>query len=135
MQVHHDREAFEERSTRVVLIGFESQQCACHWKQQNSIAFPFLLDPERKVYQAYEIGRSFLRSFSPRNLWSYVKAFFQGRGIHAVQSDPNQLGADFIVDREGILQVTYYRQDPTYRPGVKNLLREIERVERESSRT
>lgn len=133
MQVHHERKAFERRSTRVLLIGFESRRRARHWKQQAEIEFPFLLDPEQEVYKAYEIERSFLRSFSPKNLWSYVKAFFQGREIQAFRGDPNQLGADFIVDRNGILRMTYYSKDPTYRPDVKSLLREFERIERESS--
>ena len=128
MQVHQAKQEFIDRDTEVLVIGFEPEDRALGWLEQTGVSFPFLLDPDQKVYQAYELEKSLLRSWSPRNLWSYVVAFFQGREIHALSGDPNQLGGDFIIDQDQKIAMTYYSKDPTYRPAVDQLLEELDRI-------
>jgi peroxiredoxin len=128
VQLHQHKDEFENRQAQVVVIGFEKERRARGWRDQTGVTFPFLLDPERQVYQDYQIERSFWRSWSPRNLWSYVKAFFQGREIPNIGEDPNQMGADFIVDKGGILRMTYYSEDPTDRPSVERILSTLDEI-------
>lgn len=128
MQVHQQKQEFNHRKTAVLVIGFEPERRARGWLGQTGISFPFLLDTHQEVYQAYELERSLLRSWSPRNLWSYVVAFFKGREVHALSGDPNQLGGDFIVDQDRKLAMTYYSKDPTYRPAMDELLEALDRI-------
>jgi hypothetical protein len=65
-------------------------------------------------------------------LWSYTLALLSGRKLYPLGSDPNQLGGDFVIDRHGILRMTYYSKDPTYRPSQREifeLLREMQPAE------
>lgn len=125
MQLHQRKKEFEDCNTQVLIIGFENKRRSRGWLEQTGVTFPFLLDLQKKVYRAYEIERSLLRSFSPRNLWSYVKAVFQGKKITLFRGDPSQLGADFIVDKQGILRKAYYSKDPTYRPEISEILEQL----------
>ncbi len=122
VHVHQHKDEFEALDTQVLLIGFEKKRRARGWLKRADVTFPFLLDTEQKFYDAYQIERSVLRSWSLKNLWSYVTAFFQGKLPDMIRADPNRLGADFIVDQSGILRFTYYSPDPTYRPSVDELL-------------
>jgi peroxiredoxin len=122
MQLHHHQEAFAQLNTRIILIGFDEKKTVRPWLAKWNIAFPLLLDEERQVYRAYEVRRSVLRAWSPANLWFYGRRLFRGLGLPRIRSDPNQLGADFLVDRQGIIQVAHYGSDPTDRPAVAALL-------------
>ncbi len=87
-------------------------------------SFDVLLDPERAVYQAYQLDRSRWRSWSPRTIWTYVKLLAAGRKWIPKDegADTSQLGGDFIVDSQGILRLTYRSEDPADRPPVDDLL-------------
>ncbi len=98
--------------------------------RETCVSFEVLLDPERTVYQAYQLDRSRLRSWSPRTLWLYVKLLASGRKWIPKQdeSDTSQLGGDFIVDAHGILKLAYRSYDPADRPSVDNLLAILKRL-------
>jgi len=130
VQVYRHRQAFESLNTQVLLLYFYSEGGGKTWLERTGVEFPLLRDPQRKVYQAYELERSILRSWSPRNLLTYVKAFFQGREIDFIsEGDKNQLGGDFIVDQWGIIRMADYSKDPTYRPPVEALLEILRDIE------
>jgi alkyl hydroperoxide reductase subunit AhpC len=126
VRVHQRKDEFEALNTRVLIIGFEKKRRAKGWLKRTKVMFPFLLDHEREVYDAYQIERSILRSWSLKNLWSYLEALFKGQTPDLIKADPNQLGADFIVDKTGILHFTYYSPGPTYRPPLEELLADLQ---------
>jgi peroxiredoxin len=129
VQLHHHRASFDALDTQVLMIGFEAQERLREWLEGTKVNFPLLQDPDRHVYQAYELKRSILRSWSPRNLWSYTRALLGGRKLYPLGSDPNQLGGDFVIDRHGILRMTYYSKDPTYRPSPSEVLKLLQRIQ------
>jgi len=122
VQVHHHKEQFDELDTRVFVVGFEPERRARDWLAREDLAFSFLLDEEREVYKAYQLPRSFWRSWHPKNLWSYAKAVSRGEKLPRIQADPNQMGGDFVIDKRGIIQLAYYSKDATDRPSVEQLL-------------
>jgi peroxiredoxin len=129
VQLHHRRSEFEALKARVLLIGFEPTERARAWLRRGQISFPFLLDPNRSVYRAYELERSLLRSWHPRNLWFYYQRLRRGEPIPRVKADPNQLGGDFIIDRDRHVRLAYYSNNPTYRPSVEDLLAVLRNIE------
>lgn len=81
------------------------------------------------MYRAYELDRSLLRSWSPRNLFSDMKAILAGKKIHGIQGDPNQLGGNFLVNPKRNIELAYYSTDPLDRPHIKEILRSTHRQE------
>jgi hypothetical protein len=81
-----------------------------------------LFDPERRVYEAYELERSALRSWNARTLWRYVQLLASGRRWRGIQGDSTQLGADLVLDSSGVVRLAHYSHDPTDRPSVDGLL-------------
>ncbi len=122
VQVHQSKSEFEALGTQVLIIGFQETQVSRQWLERSGVSFPFLMDLDREVYRAYGLGRSIWRSWHPRNLWSYFKKMLAGQGLPRITADPNQMGGDFIVDRNGVVRLAYFSDDPTDRPDVEHLL-------------
>jgi len=92
-------------------------------------SFDVLLDRERVAYQAYGLERSRLRSWHPRVVWIYIKRWFQrGQFYDSHGDDTSQLGGDFIVDKQGRLRLVHASHDPTDRPSVDSLIKELARL-------
>jgi peroxiredoxin len=124
-----------ELDTQVVTISFESSHWTEVWLEETQSPFPFLLDPEREAYRAFGLQASALRAWSPRTLWYYLKAAWQGRERLGKRGDTGQLGGDFIVDRQGIVRLAQPSRDPLDRPSVAQILkvlRELGDVGRET---
>ena len=91
--------------------------------------FAILLNRDRVVYKAYQLERSRLRSRHPRVVWMYIKRWFQhGEFYDSHGDDTSQLGGDFIVDRNGLLQMVYPSHDPSDRPSVGELLKVVKQL-------
>lgn len=123
VQLHHYRQKLADHRVQVLVIGFEPERRARGWLREAGVGFPFLLDQDRSVYRAYELERSFWRSWHPRNLWFYFKRFLKGESIPRFQADPAQMGGDFLIDQEGRIRLAYYSEDATDRPSVDQVVR------------
>jgi len=109
-------------NAQVLIISFGTPELAQAWLEETCAPFTMLLDPERVVYRAYGMGRSWLRSWNVNTLWLYVRLLLSGRRWRGIQGDSAQLGGDFIVDANGIVRLAYSSRDPTDRPEVTHLL-------------
>lgn len=111
-------------NTRVFIISFGTLPAVQQWMSETCTTFTVLLDRERTVYNAYGLERSRLRAFSPRTLWLYATCHLRGKQMHSSHGDDtSQLGGDFIVDKNGLLRLSYPSHDPVDRPAVEALLR------------
>lgn len=126
MQLHHSRQAFVNRWVRILLVGFEPKERAEDWIRQIQVDFPFLIDPDRSLYQDYGLQHSILQAWHPRALWFYFKRFLRGKGLPKIHADPNQLGGDVIIDQSGKIRMIFSSRDPTDRPSVEELLAVID---------
>ena len=112
----------ERTNTQVLIVTFGSLLGAHTWLKETCSSFRLLLDPERKVYQAYGLERSLLRSWNLPTIWTYGKLLASGRKWRGIQGDSAQLGGDFITDSQGKIHLSYRSYDPTDRPPVEDLL-------------
>jgi peroxiredoxin len=116
-------------NTRVFIISFGTLPAVQQWLKETCGNFTVLLDRDRTVYKAYGLERSKLRSKNPRTLWLYFTRWLQGRKFHDSHGDDtSQLGGDFIVDKNGIIQFAYPSYDPTDRPAVEKLLEVLRKI-------
>lgn len=120
--MRHFEEELQQRGVQVLLVSFGAVYWAQGWQKETQSPFPLLLDPERNAYRAYGLEISASRSWSAKAVWYYLKARLQGKEIPPAQSDPHQLGGDFIVDASGIVRLSHPSWDPVDRPPVENLL-------------
>ena len=121
-QLCQDSEKFQKQNTKVVIIAFGSFPAAKTWVEETCSDFLFLLDPERETYQAYNLERSWLRSWGPRTIWRYIQLLLAGRKWKGIQGDSTQLGGDFLIDNGGIIQLAHRSNDPTDRPTPEGIL-------------
>lgn len=129
------REQLAAVGATVVLVSFGSRQQALRLLEETEAPFRMLLDPERKVYQAYGLDRSVVKVFHPKLFLLYFRLLLLGRKLLPVQGDPYQLGGDFIIDRHKIVRYAHPSDNPADRPTVQDLLAALRGVEARSKVT
>ncbi len=117
-------------NTQVLVISFGQDTWARAWLRDTGSPFPLLLDPERRVYRAYGLERSVLRTWTPRVIWYYLRQIALGYRLHRLDGDPHQLGGDFIIDAAGVVRLAHRSRDPVDRPAVDRLLQTLSRLRR-----
>ena len=116
-------------NTRVMVITFGTLPGAQAWMSETCSTFQVLLDPERVVYRAYELERSYLRSWGLKPMLRYARLLTSGRKWRGIQGDSAQLGGDFIVDSNGMMRFAYRSHDPTDRPSAENIINELKKYQ------
>lgn len=128
-QLCHHHEQFRQHNVRVLIISFGTLPAVQQWLKETCATFDVLLDRERTIYNAYGLERSFWRSRNLRTLWTYAKMKLKGlRFNDSHGDDTTQLGGNFLIDAHGILRMAYRSYDPTDRPSVEYLLKEIQKI-------
>ena len=117
------KEEFSQLDTRLLIVSFATLPAVQAWLKETCSTFEVLLDRERVVYKAYGLERSFWRSRNLKTIWKVVTHKLAGRPSYDSHGDDTtQLGGDFIIDQDGILQLAYRSHDPTDRPTAQYLL-------------
>ena len=124
------RQQYEEiqaKGAEVVAISFEPRDRLFRLTHLLQLPFTILSDPERDVYAAYSLAQgTWLKIFSPKTVWTYVKHFARGRRYHHAASDWRQLGGDFVLGKDGTVLYEYRGQAPHDRPSVASLIAELD---------
>ena len=127
MRDYHNQ--LDALGVRVILLSFGQAWQAKLWLEETQAPFPLLLDPDRSVYRAYGLERSAAKSWHPKMLLYYLRLILKGRKLRPIQGDPNQLGGDFVLDRQGIVRFAHPSKDPADRPSIETLLRTLKSLE------
>ncbi|MCP4425707.1 MAG: redoxin domain-containing protein [Chloroflexi bacterium] len=127
-QVVSRLEEIQAANADVVTISFAAAHWAHIWLQETKSPFPFLVDAERAVYRAYGLETSFIRSWSPSNMWYHIKAVLQKRETFGKRGNPHQLGGDFIIDAHGIAQLSHPSWESTDRPTLEEILTVLQKI-------
>jgi peroxiredoxin len=121
-QLCHHLDELEQLNTQVLIVTFGSLMGAKAWLEETCSPFRLLLDPDRKVYQAYGLERSLRRSWNLHTIWTYIQLLTSGHKWRGIQGDSAQLGGDFIIDWQGNICLAYRSHDPTDRPPAEDIL-------------
>lgn len=115
----------------VAVITFSTPDLLAEYRSTHQLRIPILQDPERQTYRAYGLGRgSMSRVWGLRTMRRYASIVGRsGLGrLHRPTEDPLQLGGDFLVGPDGRLAWGFWSEGPDHRPGVEEIVRQIERV-------
>jgi hypothetical protein len=122
------REQIERLGMRVAAVTFEAPHFAQAYVAQTGLPWPLLIDPERRLYRAYGMGRGGVwKILGPASWWAYLKMLFRGQRLHAPTDDVYQLGGDVLIDPGGIVRLHYVSRTPVDRPEVEAILALVRR--------
>ncbi len=121
-QVVQQQRTFQKLNADIVAISFGTVYWAKVWLAETAVSFPLLLDQDRNAYQAFGLESSVLRSWGLKNMRYYANAIRSGKKFLGTRGNANQLGGDFIIDKQGIIQLAYPSHDPTDRPSINQIL-------------
>ena len=127
-----ERGWFAARGIDVIVASFATPERLRPYQEIKQWPFPIYADPERRVYEAFELRRlRWWKLLRPRVLWKYFKLLVGGGKIQRTQGDDvMQGGGDFLVSNAGGLLYAFRSDDPADRPTVKALKRAVERLPR-----
>ncbi len=129
MQVRDRWAEFEARGATALVLSFAQPHALDDYQQFLRLPFPIAADPQRTAYTRYGIGRGpSWRIWSPRVIWRYVTLVARGRKLQKPREneDLSQLGADFLLDADGLIRYAHVSRSPADRPPVDTLLRALE---------
>lgn len=79
------------------MVGLSDRQHARQFRDETGIAFPLLVDDERRAYGAIDLKQgNIFQLISPANILARRRAKAAGFGQHRMGKDPFQLGGSFV---------------------------------------
>ena len=98
-----------------ILVVLESTpKRVVEYSAKNGISIPILSDREKKVFALYGVERgNAMALLKPKVLTGTVKLAFRGFMHGMPGGDELQLPADFIIGKNGRVELAHYRTDPT----------------------
>ncbi|MEM8860758.1 MAG: peroxiredoxin-like family protein [Chloroflexota bacterium] len=116
-------------NTHIVAVSFGTPYWANVWLEETQAPFPIWLDPDKKSYEVYGMTSSKLAAWGPQNLMFYAKALWRGEKTKGNRGETDQMGGNFIVDKNGIVRFAYPSKNPTDRPEVAKLMQVLREIE------
>ncbi|CAF2521458.1 unnamed protein product [Rotaria sp. Silwood2] len=110
----------------IVIISFTSSiDSARQWKNEVECPFEIYCDSDRRLYRHFGFpAKAYARVWNVQTLDYYVEQKLSGRQLPTKldkNDDPNQMGGNAIIDRNGRVIWVYKSKTPTDRPNVKQL--------------
>ncbi len=128
-QLREHRGELDALAVQVIAVTFEAPDHAARFIAAEGSPFPILIDPERKLYAAFGLGRGrWSALFGVRSWLSYLQNLFQGRWPHLPATDIAQLGGDVVLGPSGEVIRVYRSSEPSDRPSVATLLAVLKKV-------
>ena len=107
----------------VAVVTFAAPERLAAYRRHLALPFPVLADPDRTLYRLLGVERG-----STRQVWSvgtlrlYARLLREGRRLRRPTEDINQLGADVVVSRDGVVRYLSLPSTPDARPPVSELV-------------
>jgi peroxiredoxin len=137
MQLHRDREKFEEAGARLVLIGQGTPEEGAHFLKEQRVDLPLLVDKSRESYRrAGTKTATFSELLGPvvvaKGILSSIRNRKpQGRTV----GHPAQLGGVLVITPDGSIPYAHLSDDASDNPPNEEVLKAVRAVTAESSRS
>lgn len=122
------REQFAARGCSLLAVSQATPAVLALYATHATWHVPLVCDPHRTAYNALGLERtSWWTFFKPRVLGGYLRGIFRGYRVKRPYrgEDLLQLGGDFLITRERRLVFAYRSAEPTDRPSIPTLLRQL----------
>jgi peroxiredoxin len=122
-QLRRAKQRFDQAGARVVLVAMGTPAESSAFAREHAVPFEMVCDPERKVYQAFDLEQiTPLGFFSPSVALKGVMAMAKGHGIGVPVGDVRQLPGVFIIDSKGTIVFSHFAADPADHPAPNEIL-------------
>jgi hypothetical protein len=117
-------------------VGFDTPERTRVYVAQQALPFPFALDPERAIYEAYGLSRGSLTQVYSAGALGKAAGLALGRPsavagfVAGMAQDNRQLGGDFVISPEGALLYAHAALDAGDALDARTLLRLLSMVRR-----
>ena len=104
--MHDRKDRLDELGATAVFIAFDPPEALARGLLADvELAFPVISDTSRESYRRWGLGRASSAEIwlDPGVWWQYAKLILSGERPRPGNSDPLQLGGDFVVDPRGIV--------------------------------
>ena len=128
MQLHRDRERFEEAGARLAVIGQGTPRHAEHFVDEYNLdGMEVLVDPERKTYSAAGAKIATLDElYNPRIVARATKVAASDRLIQGrTQGHAAQLGGVLVIARDGTVVWAHMADDASDNPPNDEVLKAV----------
>ena len=110
----------------IVIISFTSSINSVHqWKNETQCSFKIYCDPHRCLYRHFGFpSNAYARVWNIETLDYYVEQKVSGKKLPTKldpNDDPNQMGGDVIINRDGHVIWVHRSKSPTDRPSLQQL--------------
>jgi peroxiredoxin len=123
-QLRRAKKRFDASGARVLIVGMGTREQTEEFRQQFKVPFPMVCDPEKLLYQAFDIGRmSLLDALRPGIAVKGMAAVAKGHGIGIPKGDVRQLPGVFVIDTNGTIRYSHYAKDPADSPKPEGILK------------
>ena len=127
MELQQRQAELDAQAARVVLVTFGVKEGAKLWLQETNCPYDMLCDPDRKLYKAFSLKRLLSKVWHTTALMYYAEQKASGRALlqpyKDIEDDPHQMGGDFVINKEGKLNLIYRSKTPPDRPSFDQILR------------
>lgn len=128
-QLRHTKSRFDKIGAQIILVGMGNREQTETFRKTFAPELSIVCDPERRLYQAYELKRAGLfQMAAPSMLVKGMKALGSGLGMGLPQGDVLQLPGVFIIDTEGRVRFSYHAVNPADHPTPERLLSALARI-------
>lgn len=109
----HVAELREHPDLNIVHICNGDQATAEEFKREMKSPFPFICDPEEKLFDLYELKEAEMGDIlNPKVVASAVKNLFKANFQGAVKGNPKRLGGTFVIKPGGEITWKHVSEDP-----------------------
>jgi hypothetical protein len=125
--IRRHRELVENKIQEVAV--FHSPKSAMLEHQLNA-PFPFVADPDKKLYKAFGVETSIMSVLNPKAWPAAVKGIFgQGPGFPSPGESALGLPADFLIDSAGTIITVHYGKHASDQLGFDELLELVRKAQ------
>ena len=106
---HYD--TLKQKGLIIISVYESTKEQLSEYTKQEDVPFIMIADPEEKLYRIFKVQKSWWKSF--KGLFNnYGQKHSSGKKLfrskYKRDGHLNRIGADFLVDENGIVQVAYY---------------------------
>jgi hypothetical protein len=96
-QLREHETEFSKLGASLAVVGLSDREHARKFRDETGIAFPLLVDDERRAYGAIDLRQgNIFQLISPANILARKRAKAAGYNQHRMGKDPFQLGGSFV---------------------------------------
>jgi peroxiredoxin len=106
-----DAAKFQQAGATIALVTMSSADDAAGFRQQLSLPFACLSDPDQACYRAFQVPRGSMLAVAGPQTWGAAAATFFKYGAGAPSGDVKQLSGAFVVDRSGTIRYAQHARN------------------------